>query len=210
MPKFKKMEPKDRIVLGAGELFFKYGIKSVTMDDIAKHLGISKKTIYQFFDDKDQIVLSLMDNTLVINQSSFDIISKSAKDPIHEIVLTAEHMRNIFTQINPIVFSDMKKYYPTAWIQFRQFKEKCIFEMIVTNLEKGIKVGLYRNNIDLKILAKFRIEQVEMAMDHNIFPLDIFNLTKVQVELLDHFLRGICTLKGHKLMNKYQQIIEEE
>ena len=82
--------------------------------------------------------------------------------------------------------------------------------MIVTNLEKGIKVGLYRNNIDLKILAKFRIEQVEMAMDHNIFPLDIFNLTKVQVELLDHFLRGICTLKGHKLMNKYQQIIEEE
>ncbi len=126
------MEPKDRIVLGAGELFFKYGIKSVTMDDIAKHLGISKKTIYQFFDDKDQLVLTLMANTLLINQESFDAISKSAKDPIHEIVLTAEHMRNIFTQINPIVFSDMKKYYPEAWIQFRQFKEKCIFERIVT------------------------------------------------------------------------------
>ena len=116
------METKDRIVLGARELFFKYGIKSITMDDIAKHLGISKKTIYQFFDDKDQIVLSLMNQTLIINQSNFDAISKSAKDPIHEIVLTAEHMRNIFTEINPIVFSDMKKYYPEAWIQFIQFK----------------------------------------------------------------------------------------
>jgi AcrR family transcriptional regulator len=204
------MDTKTRILTGAGELFFKYGIKSITMDDIAKHLGMSKKTIYQFFEDKDQIVLSLTRANLAMHQNNFETIEKNSKDPIHEIVNSAEQMKNVFTRINPVMFYDMQKYYPKAWADFKEFKEKCVFEMIENNLQRGIKMGLYRKNIDVKIMATLRIEEVEMAMDPNRFPAERYNLSKVQVELLDHFLHGICTLKGHKLLNKYQHITEEE
>ena len=78
------------------------------------------------------------------------------------------------------------------------------------NLKKGIAQGLYRSEIDTKIMARLRIEEVDLAMNPAVFPPDKFNLTVVQVALLDHFLHGILTIKGHKLINKYKQVIEEE
>ena len=82
--------------------------------------------------------------------------------------------------------------------------------MIQKNLEKGITQGLYRSDINIIVLAKLRLEEIDMAMNHSVFPIDKFNIAQVQITLFEHFLYGICTLKGHKLINKHKQIIDEE
>ena len=204
------MEPKERIMKGAMELFFQYGIKSVTMDDIAKHLGMSKKTIYQFFTDKDEIVLMLSKRMQDENCRQFEAIASTAKDAIDEILQTMKHMVAMFTRMNANIFYDLQKYHPKSWDQFREFKEKVMMELVITNIEKGKKQGLYRPDLDPSVVAKLRIEEVEMGMNPLIFPPDKFNLTQVEVALLDHWMHGICTIKGHKLINKYRQVVEDE
>jgi hypothetical protein len=121
-----------------------------------------------------------------------------------------KYLADMFSKINPSLFYDMKKYHPKAWDKFREFKEKKVMHIVETNILKGISQGLYRNTLNPKILARLRIEEVEMAMNPEIFPGREFSLLEVQVALLDHFLYGILTLKGHKLINKYKQITEDE
>jgi TetR/AcrR family transcriptional regulator, cholesterol catabolism regulator len=205
-----KMDTKERILQGAKELFFRYGIKSVTMDDIAKHLGMSKKTIYQFYTDKDEIVFTLGSVLQQMHSKTFAGIAASAKDPIDEILQTMRHLGTIFSQMNPNMFYDLQKYHPKSWENFKNFKEKVMMEMVITNIEKGRRQGLYRADIDPMVVARLRIEEVEMGMNPVIFPPDKFKLVDVEVALLDHWMHGICTIKGHKLINKYRQVTEEE
>jgi AcrR family transcriptional regulator len=204
------METKDRIIKGAQELFFQYGIKSVTMDDIAKHLGMSKKTIYQFFTDKDEIVQTLASRTQDEHSRNFAAVAASSKDAIDEIIQTMKHMAAMFSTMNANLFYDLQKYHPKSWEQFQQFKEKFMLGLVVNNIEKGKAQGLYRHDVDPMVIARLRIEEVEMGMNPRIFPPDKFNLAQVEIALLDHWMHGICTIKGHKLINKYRQVTEEE
>lgn len=204
------METKDRILKGAEELFFKFGIKSVTMDDIAKHLGISKKTIYQFYSDKNEIVETLMQYSLKQDECEFQQIQAESANMIDEVMKMMTHISSMFAKVNPNIFYDLQKYHPKAWAQFKVFKQECMAKMIETSIERGKKEGLVRADINSKVLSRMRIEQVEMRLNPEIFPQTEFKIVDVQLALIDHFLHGICTLKGHKLINKYKQIIEEE
>jgi TetR/AcrR family transcriptional regulator, cholesterol catabolism regulator len=204
------VEIRDRILDGARELFFSYGIRSISMDDIARHLGMSKKTVYQNFKHKDEIVNTLLTASLKINDERLKQLEKDSKDAVQEIILIMKHISEMFSRINPNLFYDMQKYYPEAWKRFQEFKQQSMIKMVETNLEQGIQEGYFRNDINVKILAKMRIEQVEMAMNPMTFPPDKFNIAEVQLTMLDHFLHGITTLKGHKLLNKYKNINEDE
>jgi AcrR family transcriptional regulator len=204
------METQERIENAAQELFYRFGIKSVTMDDIAKHLSMSKKTIYTFYEDKDQIVNDLFKKDLNDRECRFEQIAQESKNAVDEILMLMKYMGEMFSGMNPNLFYDMQKYHPKAWSYFKSFKEEKITKMVIANLKKGIEQGLYRKEMDIKIIAKLRVEQVEMAFNPTIFPQDKFQPVLVQMQLLDHFLHGISTLKGHKLINKYKQVIEEE
>ncbi|MBI4930972.1 MAG: TetR/AcrR family transcriptional regulator [Bacteroidetes bacterium] len=204
------METKERILKSADDLFFRYGVKSVTMDDIASHLGMSKKTIYHFFKDKDELLSDFAKSFVNRNVGAFEHVCKASHNAIDEIFCVMKHLRAMMLQMNPKLFFDLQKYYPHAWQQLRDFREKHVAEMIQKNLEKGISQELYRSDINIIILAKLRLEEIEMAMNPTIFPMEKFNTTQVQLTLFEHFLYGICTLKGHKLINKYKQIKEDE
>jgi TetR/AcrR family transcriptional regulator, cholesterol catabolism regulator len=204
------LEAKDRILKAAQDLFHKYGIRSITMDDIARHLGMSKKTIYRFFRDKDSLVLHKVMYDLESRREEIDSIHGQAENAVDELIRAMSYMSEMFRQMNPVVFYDMQKYHPTAWEQFRIFKEKHIMSMIERNLNRGIKESLYRKEIDIRVISRLRLEEVEMAMKMDVFPPGEFNIAEVQVQLLDHFLHGITTLKGHRLINKYKQLSEEE
>ena len=204
------MEGQDRILEGARELFFSYGIRSVSMDDIARHLGMSKKTVYQNFKDKDEIVNMLLVASLESNEKQLKKLETDSKDAVQEIILIMKHIAEMFSRINPNLFYDMQKYYPEAWKTFQAFKQRSMIKMVETNLQHGISQGYFRNDINVRILAKMRIEQVEMAMNPMIFPHDKYNIAEVQLCMIDHFLHGITTLKGHKLLNKYKNINEDE
>lgn len=204
------METKDRILQGAEELFFKFGIKSVTMDDIAKHLSISKKTIYQFFSDKNELVETLMSVKLKEDECEFRQIQTDSENVIVEVFNMMKHMGVMFTKTNPNIFYDLQKYHPNAWAQFKAFKNECMAKMVEDSISRGVNEGLVRVDLNSKVLARLRIEEVEMGFNSEIFPPDKFKLLEVQIAMIDHFLHGICTIKGHKMINKYKQVTEED
>ena len=131
------MEAQEKILKTSLELFFKYGIKRVTMDDIAKELGMSKKTIYQFYKEKDELVDQLCEKEMLKQEKLFKEISDLAKDPIHELMLISLKMSEMMQHINPIFFIDLQKYYPNAFNTFQKFKEECAFKDILRNVKEG-------------------------------------------------------------------------
>ncbi|MBK0379411.1 TetR/AcrR family transcriptional regulator [Mucilaginibacter segetis] len=198
-----------RIIQGGEDLFLQAGIKSVTMDDIAKHLGMSKKTIYHFFNDKNDLVIALVKKKLQDDENQINDIIERSPNVIEEMINMMKCSEEIFSRINPIVIHDMQKYHPEAWAEFQKFKAEVLINKLEQLLAKGIDQGFIRPDIDVKILAKMRVNQVEMGFNTNIFPTSQFSAWKVQYQLLEHFNYGICTLKGHKLLDQHKNIYHD-
>jgi AcrR family transcriptional regulator len=203
------MSQIDRIIQGGEELFLTAGIKSVTMDDIAKHLGMSKKTIYQFFKDKNELVIALVKKKLQEDEDQICSLIAKSENVIEEMINMMKCSEEIFSRINPIVIHDLQKYHPEAWKHFQNFKAEVIVHTLELLLTKGIQQGYIRPDIDVKIIARMRVHQVEMGFNAQIFPVAEFSTWKVQYQLLEHFNFGICTLKGYKLLNEYKNIANE-
>jgi AcrR family transcriptional regulator len=199
------MSQEERIIKGALDLFLQAGIKSVTMDDIARHLGMSKKTIYQFFGDKNELVVALVKSRLQEDEREMNAIMESSANVIEEMIKMMKCSEEILSRANPVIFHDMQKYHPEAWQEFQRFKAEVIINKLEELLKKGISQGFIRDDIDVKILATMRLNQVEMGFNTQIFPIAHFNSWKVQVQLLEHFNYGICTIKGHELLDKYKE-----
>ncbi|HTD98061.1 MAG TPA: TetR/AcrR family transcriptional regulator [Mucilaginibacter sp.] len=200
------MSQTERIIEGGEELFLQAGIKSVTMDDIAKHLGMSKKTIYQFFKDKNELVIALVKKKLQEDEEQMSALINQSGNVIEAMIKMMKCSEEIFSRINPIVIHDMQKYHPDAWKQFQHFKSGVIVRTLEELLTKGIQQGYIRPDIDVKIIAMMRVAQVEMGFNTSLFPVAEFNAWKVQQQFLEHFNYGICTLKGYKLLNEYKNI----
>jgi AcrR family transcriptional regulator len=199
----------ERIIQGGEDLFLQAGIKSVTMDDIAKHLGMSKKTIYQFFKDKNELVIALVKKKLQDDEDQMCAIISQSNNVIEEMINMMKCSEEIFSKINPIVIHDLQKYHPEAWKQFQDFKADVLIHTLEELLTKGIKQEYIRPDIDVKIMARMRVAQVEMGFNTALFPVTDFSPWKVQYQFLEHFNYGICTLKGYKLLNQYKNIHDE-
>lgn len=204
------MEPQEKILKVSLELFFKYGIKRVTMDDIAKELGMSKKTIYQFYKEKDDLVNQLCEVEMKKQEEVFRNIEKQSQDPIHELVLISNTMSEMMHHINPIFFLDLQKFHGNAFLQFQKFKDECAYKDLLRNIKAGKELGVYRKDVDEEFTAKYRLAQIDMLMFGNYFSFEKNSFTQTHQLLLDMFVYGICTLKGHKLINEYKNINEQE
>ncbi|PTQ95113.1 TetR family transcriptional regulator [Mucilaginibacter yixingensis] len=194
----------ERILNGSLELFFKAGIKSVTMDDIARHLGISKKTIYQFFADKNELVVALVKKKLKEDQDEMCAIMNKPANVVEQMVDMMKCSEEIFSRVNPAVIHDMQKYHPDAWQVFQRFKTEVVVSTFEELLTKGKEQGYIRAEVDEKIMARMRMAQVEMGFDPSVFPMAEFNPWRVQQQFHEHFNYGICTLEGYKLLEKYR------
>ena len=201
------LEVKEYIVVEADKLFCQFGFKSVTMDDIAKHLGMSKKTIYQHFKDKDELVNILIDDKLSNQDCNMDFCAKNAENAVQEIFFAIDNISELLTNMNPKLFYDLQKYHPKAWITFQEFKEEKLGKTILVNLERGIAEGFYRSEINIEILAQMRLEQVNLLFGQQIadYTMNKYNLAQVMIEITSHFLYGICNEKGLLLMKEYKQ-----
>jgi len=199
------MEIKERIIAEAREQFFRYGVKSVTMDDIARELGMSKKTIYQHFEDKDAIVYQLMMGEMAQDKCEWEALNKSSTNVIEKIVKSMDIIKHAFTEINPCTFFDIKKYHPKTWKIFEEHKQNFILTSIHQELAEGIEQGYFRTDIKVEILAIMRMEQIEMGFDPQLFPPNKFSLIDVELTMLDHYIRGILTSKGLEVYQEYMQ-----
>jgi AcrR family transcriptional regulator len=204
------METKDRILQAALELFFRFGIKSVTMDDIARHMAMSKKTIYKFFRDKDEVVHTLMENELKRDIEEFSEIARNASNVVEEVFNHMKKMHQMLNNINPNIFYDLQKYHPKTWAIFHEFRTTFAFRQVFDALEKGKKEGLVRQDVNSEMMARLRVEEIDLGFNPTIFPPDKFRMIDINLAFVEHWLYGVCTLKGHKLINKYKQIVEEE
>lgn len=199
------MEVQERIKQKADELFRRYGIRSVTMDEIASQLGMSKKTIYQYCADKDQLVDDVTIDEIQFSQESCTKDMTAAANAIEEIFLVMEFVEVMFRNMNPAMLYDLEKYHPSSYKRFLEHKNKFLFEMIKQNLERGIKEGLYRPEINIEIMTRFRLESMMLGFNIQLFPPTKFNLAELQQEIIEHFLYGLATLKGYKLILKYKR-----
>ncbi|MGA0560383.1 TetR/AcrR family transcriptional regulator [Larkinella sp. VNQ87] len=199
------MEIKERILLKAEVLFWKFGTRTITMDDIARDLGISKKTLYQHFTDKDDIVYQVIQYRMEKNRAHVVSQVADAHDPIEEIMLASRIVRQQLAEMNPALLIDIQRHHPRAWEICTEFKEKFLLESMRSNLKRGIEQGLYRPEINVEIMARLRMELIGMAHNPNVFPTALGSMADVQVELLHHFVRGILTEKGSIIYNQYVQ-----
>jgi len=200
-----EINTKDRIRQKADELFMRYGLRSVSMDDIANSLGISKKTIYQFFADKNELVDAVLEETLSFNKQNCDRNRSGSANAVEEIFLSMDIADQIFRNMHPSVIFDMQKYHPQAFSRFLKHKNEYLYNIVFKNLERGIKEDLYRPEINSEILSRFRVESMLMSFNPEFYIGQKHNVAEVERQLLEHFLYGIASLKGHKLILKYQQ-----
>ena len=195
----------ERIKQKAHDLVMQYGIRSVSMDDIASGLGMSKKTIYQYFADKDELVEAVIKDVIERNQACCRQDQAAAKDAIHEVFLAMQMMQEMFANMNPSIIYDLEKFHPKAYAVFHQHKYNFLYLVLQQNLDRGIKEEVYRPDINVGVLIKARLETMMLAFNQQVFPKNKYRLIDVEIELTEHFLFGLASLKGHKLILKYQQ-----
>ena len=193
-----ELETRIRILEIATEQFARFGVRAITMEDIARQAGISKKTIYQEFADKRDLVKEVFANILEEDRRRLSFILETEDGVIEHLVQTSQMMRERLSSINPMVILEVQKYFPEAWKMFETFKENTIQSDLVNVLEKGKELGYFRPEIDSQILAKVRMNQVTSAFDPSNFSNPEFNFVEEQMVLLDHFLHGIFTEKGRQ------------
>ncbi len=184
-------------------MFFRYGLKNVTMDDIARELGISKKTLYTHFDKKKSIVQKVTESYLLCQSEEASEIAHSAKDPVHELLMVMDQISSVFESLDIRVVHDMQRYFPESWQLFNQHKEGFILKLIKENLKRGIEAGLFREEIDVDIIARLRMEQIITAMDPMIFPPDQFDIKEIHFQLLLQYVNGVSTENGRRLLDEY-------
>ncbi|HNR16920.1 MAG TPA: TetR/AcrR family transcriptional regulator [Chitinophagaceae bacterium] len=199
------MEPKERILIKAEELFMQYGIRSVSMDDIANNLGMSKKTLYQYFADKDELVDAVVDGHIKEIQEDCMSCRLDATDAIHEIFITMERIMEEFSNMNPMLLYDLEKFHFKAYQRFREHKDKFLLQIIRNNIEWGIKDELYRDDINVDVLSKYRIESMMIPFNVAVFPPGKYNLAEISGIIIQNFTYGLATIKGHKLIQKYNE-----
>lgn len=176
----------------------RFGIKSITMDEVARHCNISKKTIYQFFPDKDALVKEVMIVHMQEDLCHMQDIYNQGYSALEEVLKISEYMKKDMAEIHPSVLFDLKKYHSAAFEIFESHRDKHFMQSVVRNLEKGIQEGVYRPEIDIHLMARLRVLEVE-----SMFSLDLVKETKndlayVQLQFIDHFVRGLATEAGLK------------
>jgi TetR/AcrR family transcriptional regulator, cholesterol catabolism regulator len=194
-----------RIKEKAHGLFMQYGLRSVSMDDIASNLGMSKKTIYQYYADKDELIVAVINEELQHNQTMCERDRKSSDNAVHEIFLAMDMVVELFSAMNPSLIYDMQKYHPNAFLKFQQHKNDFLYNTIRDNMERGIKEGFYREEINLDIMARYRVESLMLPFNPDFHTRLKYNLAQVEEEMIIHFLFGLASPKGYKLIVKYQQ-----
>jgi len=198
------MEVRDRILEEATKQFFTYGIRNVTMDDIASLLAISKRTVYETFKDKTDLIRSCLKNIKEIQDKKNQSIIASL-NVIEAIFTFMQQGIKAINSINPVFFSDLKKLYPSIWGQVHSEHQADAYNLTHRLLRKGINEGLFRKDINLTIVSKLFHEQMNLIADKKIFPLEEFSYTEVFKNLTINFLRGISTNKGIQIIDSLME-----
>jgi TetR/AcrR family transcriptional regulator, cholesterol catabolism regulator len=196
------MNLKDTLFTAAFELFLKYGIKSVSMDDISRKLGISKKTIYTFVANKESLISNVLDKHLESDEEEILKITNKSIDAIDEMVNISQHILTFLCDMTPSLVFDLKKYHPELWAKVEKQHFTFIENTIHNNLVRGQKEGLYRKNFDAKIVSKLYVAKSNCIVDTDNFPIANYNRVNLFKEMISYHLHGVVSPEGFQLFQQ--------
>ncbi|MBK8498659.1 MAG: TetR/AcrR family transcriptional regulator [Flavobacteriales bacterium] len=200
-------EPGDerlhRILDESARIFWKLGIKSVTMDDVATRLGISKKTLYQHVTDKNDLVDRVLKHLSFCYKCDIDAVrARDKQNAIDELYAITTTVAGQLQGIHPSIHFDLEKYHPEAFRNMLANKRREIFECNTQNMARGIKEGLYREDLNIPMIATIYIARFDMVFDGALFPPDRFSMADLHWEIFRYHVRGIASKKGLDYLEK--------
>ncbi|GAA4325669.1 helix-turn-helix domain-containing protein [Flaviaesturariibacter amylovorans] len=187
----------------ARELFFAYGLKSVSMDDIARLSGISKKTLYQHFADKQELVDRVVAGLLATHTEKAGDCAAKARNAVAEVALQVRVPFRLLAGISPGFFYELERYFPATWMQLLEYRRTCMTPRIVANLRRGQREGLYRDEVPEALAVEIRLQQLRTALNPAGFTERRTEPTGLIRALTEFYLQAIGTAKGRKLINEH-------
>ena len=196
------MDQFNRIIESALNLFMREGVKTVNMDDISSFMGISKKTLYQYVNNKADLV----EKAFRLYQSRIlgmiSNIQEKNENAIDELFKIDEKLCLMLKNRPPRLINNLKKYYPNVWEILDEIKKKHLFTCITENMDRGKEQGLYRNEFNSNIIAKLMMNTVDALVDDATFPLTQYDFKSLLKENRIYHIRGIATDKGIKYLEQ--------
>ncbi|MCB9182434.1 MAG: TetR/AcrR family transcriptional regulator [Flavobacteriales bacterium] len=193
---------KKEILEQALKLFMRLGIKSMTMDDVATQLRISKKTLYEHFTDKNDLVEKAVATICAFHRDTITAICGRGLNAIDENEEFTKFIVGQVGSMHPSVQFDLQKYHPKAWGIMEKREREDIYACVMANLRKGMAEGLYREDLDAEVITRLYISRVDSTWDGRVFPPDQFNLSDVLWKQFEYHIRGIASKKGVAYLEK--------
>ncbi|MCB0769078.1 MAG: TetR/AcrR family transcriptional regulator [Flavobacteriales bacterium] len=193
---------EQQIIDQASKVFMRLGIRSVNMDDVAQHLRISKKTLYQYVKDKNELVQRIVQHICDHHRSSINAICEKGLNAIDENFEIARFIAAQLGQMHPSIHFDLQKYHAEAWDLLERTEKADIYSCVSSNMEKGIAEGLYREDLNIPVIAKIYIARFDAVFDSALFPESEYDFQEVIWEMFRYHIRGIASDKGIKYLIK--------
>ncbi len=196
------MEDRTYIISKVTELFRKYGIKSVTMDDVSRELGISKKTLYQHVADKNDLVDKVMEHEWEEKSGIFDNLMSQSENAIDQLIKINSYVR---LQLKYFSFSldyDLRKYYSKIWEDFNSKRRKVMYDVVLNNIKRGKQEGIYREDLNEEFISKLYVSRVESIHEGDMISIEDFLSSEVYVEAFVYHIRGIANSRGIEYLEK--------
>jgi len=185
-------------------LVMKYGIKSVSMDDISSGIGISKKTIYQYFENKKSLLASVVENHISKDEREMTALKEASSNAIEEMVLIAKHVLTFLRGMSPSMMFDTKKYYPEIWHRIEEEHFTFIRNTVKANVVRGQREGLYLEDANAEIISLLYVRQTLALADEEIFPLSKFDRMELFKTMVTYHVRGLMSTDGRLVAKNYE------
>ena len=186
-------------------MFFRYGIKSITMEDIARELGISKKTLYQHFDNKNDLLLEVINFHDCEQKSRLTEMRSAATNAIDEMIRIAKYFDVMLKQVSPSLIFDVQKYHRDAWEKMNKTHSEYVYKEISANLNRGIAEGLYRDDFDADIIAKIYVTTSNLGTRPEVFSPSDYKVHDILRTNILYHLHGIASAKGLALLQEMKE-----
>ena len=197
------MEEKEKIFIGqALQAFMKYGIKSMTMDDLARHLGMSKKTIYTFVKDKNDLVAKGLKMQFSAEEQAVKEICERGLNAIDEMFEIGLFISAMLSEMHPSIHYDLEKYHAEAFQAMKKSHEMNIYQCMMANLEKGKKEGLYREDLNADVIAKIYMSKIDIVFNAELFPPTEISFNDVYATLFRYHILGVASPAGREYLMK--------
>lgn len=202
------MKESDNITQRVLPLFIRYGIRSVTMDDIARELGISKKTLYNAFKDKDDLINRVIDFDMARSRIFLEEVHHSESNAVQELFMVNRKIHSVRSNYSPSFYYDLKRFYPESYRRWIEDKRNNMYNVITGNLRKGKQEGVYRAEIDEHIIGRLHMARVEMLDGNEIIEENERLSSKFIQEVFTYHLHGICNAQGLKYLSEEKDKLE--